>query len=119
MHICSRTEDLILRHLALSPAPKNHRGQSVAIYGTNSTADEVVRFAEFCDAPNESKTKELLRRFKKLHLAARSVAMELRLHKRLKLFAVDSIEREHLSKKVYSILFRNVKQKWDRALQKL
>jgi hypothetical protein len=50
--ICSRIEDVILRHFALSPAPKNHRGQSAAIYGTCVRADEVIGFLEFCDVPN-------------------------------------------------------------------
>ena len=40
--------------------------------------------------------------------------MELRLHKRLGLFAEDPIEREHHNNKVYNILFRNVKSWIDR-----
>ena len=42
----------------------------------------------------------------KLHLLEVHAPMELCLHKRLKLFPEDSIEREHLNNKGYSIFFR-------------
>ena len=45
----------------------------------------------------------------KLYLLEVHEPMELRKKKRLKLFAEDSIEREHLNNKAYSILFMNIK----------
>ena len=45
----------------------------------------------------------------KLHLLEVHAPMELRKNKRLKVFAEDSIAREHLNNKAYSILLRTSK----------